>query len=217
LRDTTQNEWTARLGGDSTAKLNPSLSGCAVVAFDFTSQPCAARTLVALIRFHVVLQLACRVQMVRLVEATIQHIAPTLRCPLLDGSGGGNCCGVQLQWPQANHQQLFAGTSLALLDDRTGPVRAHGTLLAHAHSAGHTVEALQSVVAPFAPLHRIASTAWTRDAIGSAQLSHIISGFLVILQVRYQVLHLVAPRGCEQPHYTDTTYPGEVVITLCYR
>jgi hypothetical protein len=31
-----QDGWTARLGGGSTAKLNPSLSGCAVVAFDFT-------------------------------------------------------------------------------------------------------------------------------------------------------------------------------------
>jgi len=34
--------------------------------------------------------LACRVQMVRLVDATIQQIATTLCCPLLDVSGGGN-------------------------------------------------------------------------------------------------------------------------------
>src|SRR2546428_10502257 len=48
-------------------------------------------------------------------------------------------------------------------------------------------------------LHRITATAWTRDAIRPAQLSQIISGFLVILQVRYQVLHPVAPKGFEQP------------------
>jgi hypothetical protein len=68
----------------------------------------------------------------------------------------------------------------------------------------HTGEALQSVVAPFARLHRIASTAWTRDAIGPASLSQIISSCPVILQVWYQVFHRVAPIGFEQPHYTDT-------------
>jgi hypothetical protein len=26
------------------------------------------------------------------------------------------------------------------------------------------------------------------------------------LQVRYEVFHRVAPRGCEQPHYTDTSW-----------
>src|SRR6266852_3821201 len=51
--------------------------------------------------------------------------------------------------------------------------------------AVRTVEALQSVVASFARLDRIASTAWTRDAIGPAQLSQVIGSFLVILQVRY--------------------------------
>jgi hypothetical protein len=68
----------------------------------------------------------------------------------------------------------------------------------------HTVEALQSVVAPFSRFDRIASTAWTLDAIGPAQLPQIISSFLVILQVRYQVFHRAAPRRFEQPHYTDT-------------
>jgi hypothetical protein len=61
----------------------------------------------------------------------------------------------------------------------------------------HTVEALQSVVAPFARLDRIASTARTRNAIGPAQLSQVIGSFLVILQVRYQVFHRVAPTGFE--------------------
>src|SRR5262249_2208678 len=124
--------------------------------------------------------------------------------PLLEISSSGNVGGVQLQWPQAHYQQPFEGAQLALLEDRTGPVREHGTLLAPAHSAGPTVEALQSVVAPFARFDRIASTAWTRDAIRPTQLSQIISSFPVILQVRYQVFHRVAPRGCEQPHYTDT-------------
>ena len=166
--------------GSSTAKLNAALSGFAFVAFDFTSQPFAARTLVALIRFHLVLQLACRVQMVRLVDATIQQIATTLRCPLLDVSGCGNFCGVQLQLPQANHQQPFEGTQLTVLEDRIGRVREHGKLLAQAHSAVHTVEALQSVVALFSR----GSTASLPqrghfDAIRPAQLSQIISGFLV--------------------------------------
>src|SRR5712691_2579104 len=67
-----QHGWTARRGGGATAQLNPSLSRCAFVAFDFTGQPFAARTLVAFIRFHLVLQLAGRIQMVRLVETTIQ-------------------------------------------------------------------------------------------------------------------------------------------------
>jgi hypothetical protein len=123
--------------------------------------------------------------MVRLIDATIQQITTTLRCPLLDVSGCGNFCGVQLQLPQTNHQQPFEGTQLALLKDRTGPIREHGKLLAQAPSAVHTVEALQSVVAPFSRFRRIASTAWTLDTVGPAQLSQIISGFLVILQVRY--------------------------------
>src|SRR5207244_5275062 len=100
-----QHGWTACLGGSATAKLHAALSGCAFAACDFTSQPFAARTLVALIRFHVVLQLACRVQMVLLVDATIHQIATPRRCPLLDVRGGGNVCGVQLQVPQANHEQ----------------------------------------------------------------------------------------------------------------
>src|SRR4051794_23087614 len=42
-----ENRWTARLGGSSTAQLNPTLSRCAVAAFDFTGLPFTARTLVA--------------------------------------------------------------------------------------------------------------------------------------------------------------------------
>src|ERR687888_1255344 len=139
--------------------------------------------------------------MVRLVDATIEKIATPLRGPFLDVSGCGNFGGVQLQLPQANHQQPFEGTQLALCEDRPGPIREHGKLLAQAHSAGHTVEALQSVVAPFSRLHRIAATVWTRNAIGPAQLSQIISSFLVILQGWYQVFHRVAPMEFEQPHY----------------
>src|SRR5712691_2394575 len=109
-----QNRWTACLGSSSTAKLNPSLSGFAVAAFDFTGQPFTARTLVALVSLHLVLQLTGRIQMVRLVDATIQQIDTTLRCPLLDISGGGNFGGVQLQLPQADHQQPFEGPQLTL-------------------------------------------------------------------------------------------------------
>src|SRR4030095_7975027 len=109
-----------------------------------------------------------------------------------------------LRLPQAHHKQPFEETQLTLLKDRTGPVREHGKLLAQARGTVHTVEALQSVVAPFARLYRIATTAWTRDAIGPAQLSQVISSFLVILQVGYQVFHQVAPTGCEQPHYSDS-------------
>src|SRR4029434_4170650 len=123
------------------------------------------------IRFHLMLQLACRIQMARLVDTTIEQIDTPLRGPLLDISSGSNFSGVQLQLPQAHHQQPFKGPQLALLKDRTGPIREHGKLLAQAHSAGYTVEALQSVVAPFARLNRIAATAWTRDASGPAQLS----------------------------------------------
>jgi hypothetical protein len=137
---------------------------------------------------------------------TIQQIDTPLRCPLLDISGSGNFCRVQLQWPQANHQQPFAGPQLALLEDRTGPVREHGKLLAQARRAVHTVEALQAIVAPFTRLDRIASTAWTLDAVGPAQLSQVISGFLVIYQVWYQVFHGVAPMELKQPHYTDTAW-----------
>src|SRR5262249_14263551 len=104
--------------------------------------------------------------MVGLKDATIQQVDTPLRRPLLDISGGGNFGGVQLQLPQAHHHQPFKGAQLALLEDRTGPVREHGKLLTHACSAGHTVEALQSVVAPFSWPPRIASAAWARDAIG---------------------------------------------------
>jgi hypothetical protein len=75
-----------------------------------------------------------------------------------------------------------------------------------AYSAVLTVEALQTVGAPFARLDRIASTAWTLDAVGPAQLSQVISGFLVIYQVWYQVFHGVAPMELKQPHYTDTAW-----------
>src|SRR2546425_7815921 len=190
---------TARRGGSSTAKLNPSLSGLTVAAFDFTGPPFTARTLVALVSFHLVLQLAARIEMVRFVDATIQQIDTTLRCPLLDISGGGNLWGVELQLPQADHQQPFERLQLTLREDRIGPVREHGKLLAQALSAVHTVEALQSVVASFARLDRIAPAAWTLDAIGPAYLSQVISSFLVILQVRDQMFHRVAPVGFEQP------------------
>src|SRR4029453_12813868 len=163
--------WTTRLGGSSTAQLNAALSGGAFVAFDFTSEPFAPRTLVALICFYVVLQLSGRIQMIRLVDAPIQQIGTSLRCSLLDVSSCSNLCGVQLQLPQANHEQPAEGPQLALLEDRTGPIRAYGKLLAQAPSAGHTVEALQSVVAPFTRRDRIAATAWTRHAIGPAHLS----------------------------------------------
>src|SRR5215831_16067262 len=199
-----QQGGTAQLGGGATAQLQPALSGCAVVTFDFTRQPFAARTLVALVSLHLVLQLAGRIQMVGLVNATIEHIDTPLCGPLLDISGGGNFCGVQLQLPQANDQQPVEGPQLALLEDRTGPICERGKLLAQAPSAGHTVEALQSVIAPFTWLDRSAATAWTRDTSGPAHLSQVISSFLVILQVRDQVFHQVAPRECEQPHYTDT-------------
>jgi hypothetical protein len=35
---------------------------------------------------------------------------------------------------------------------------------------------------------------------------NLISGFLVILQIRYQGFHQIAPTGFEQPHYTDTAW-----------
>src|SRR5215471_19313924 len=74
----------------------------------------------------------------------------------LDVSSCSNLCGIQLQLPQAHHQQPVEGPQLAFLEDRTGPIREYGKLLAQAPSAGHTVEALQSVVAPFTRRDRIA-------------------------------------------------------------
>jgi hypothetical protein len=74
------------------------------VTFDLTGQPFAARTLVALIRFHLVLQWAGRIQMVRLVDATIEQVDTPLCGPLLEISSGGNVGGVQLQLPQAHDQ-----------------------------------------------------------------------------------------------------------------
>src|SRR5215510_7453944 len=198
-----QQGWAAHLGSGATAQLKSSLSRCAALTFDLTGQPFAARTLVALIRFYLVLQLAGRIQMVRLVDATIEYIDTPLRGPLLEVSSGGNVGGVQLQLPPAEHQQPCEGTQLALLKDRTGPVREHGKLLAQARGTVPTVAALQSVVALFARRYCLASTAWTRDAVGPAQLSPVIGSFLVILQVGYQMFHRVAPTGCEQPHYTD--------------
>jgi hypothetical protein len=67
-----QQGWTAHLGGGSTAELQAALSRFTCAAFDFTVQPFTARALVALIRFHLVLQLVCWVQMVGLEDATIQ-------------------------------------------------------------------------------------------------------------------------------------------------
>jgi len=200
-----QEGGTARLGGGAPTKLEPALSRCAFVAFDCTGQSLAACPLVACIRCHVGLQLAGRLQMVRLVEATIQSMDTPLRGPLLDISGSGKVGGVQLQRPPAHHQHPCQGASLALLEDRPGPVREHGTLLAPAPSAGPTGEALQSVVAPCSRLHRIVAAAWARDAIGPTPWSQISSSFPAVLQVRYQVFHEIAPLRCEQPHDTDAT------------
>ena len=143
------------------------------MALDFSGQPFAARTLVTLVSFHLVLQLAGRIQMIGLVDAPIQQIDTPLRGPRLDISGGSNFGSVQLQLPQAHHQHPFQGPQLAFLEDRTRPVREHGTLLAQARGAGHTAEALQTIVTPFACRDRSAATAWTRDAIGPAQVSQI--------------------------------------------
>ena len=66
------------------------------------------------------------------------------------------------------------------------------------------MEAPQALVAPCARLHRIASTAWTREAIGPASLSQRIGSLLGILQEWSQVFHGVAPMGGAQPHETDT-------------
>ena len=55
-----QQGGTAQFGGGATAQLKPALSRFTCVAFNFTGQPFTARTLVALIRFHLVLQLAGR-------------------------------------------------------------------------------------------------------------------------------------------------------------
>jgi hypothetical protein len=112
-----QQGWTAHLGGSATAQLKPALSRFTLAAFDFPGQPFTARTLVALIRFHLVLQLAGRIQMVCLVDATIEQIDTPLRRPLLDVSRCSNVCGVQLQLPQAHHQQPFAWTQLAFFED----------------------------------------------------------------------------------------------------
>ena len=53
------------------------------MAFDLTGQPCAARTLVTLIRFYLMLQLSGRIQMIRLVDAPIQQIDTSLRCSVM--------------------------------------------------------------------------------------------------------------------------------------
>jgi len=142
--------------------------------------------------------------MVRLVDATIQQIDTTLCCPFLDISSGGNFCGVQLQLPQADHQQTSRGLS-CFSDELVQSVNM-ANCWPQARSAGHTVEALQPVVAPFARLDRIAATAGTHDAIGPAQLSQVISSFSGHLAGRYQMFHRVAPAGFEQPHYTNTAW-----------
>src|SRR5215510_7225116 len=79
-----QQGWTTQRGGGATAQLQPAWSGCAVVTFDFTRQPFAARTLVALVCLHLMLQLAGWSQVVGLVNATIEHIDTPLRGPFLD-------------------------------------------------------------------------------------------------------------------------------------
>src|SRR5712691_2574695 len=201
-----QQGWTARLGGSATAQRPPSWSGGAVAAFACTGQPWTARTLGALVSCSLVRQWAGRIPMGRCVEAPIQQRETLRRCPLLARSGRGHYGGVQLPWPHADPQQPCEGPPLPCLEDRPGPVRAHGTRLAPARRAGHPVEALESVVAPFARLARIAATAWTRDAIGPAPLSQVISGLQVLLQVWYEVLHRVAPTRCEQPHSPATAW-----------
>ena len=161
---------------------------------------------------HVGRSLAGRVQRGRLVDAPIPHRDTPLRCLLLDVSSGSNVSGVPLPLPPAPHQRPCEGMPRALCEERTGPVRAHGTRRAHTHSAGPPVEALQALVAPYARLYRIASTAWTRDAIGPASLSQRIGSLLGILQGRSQVFHGGAPMGDAQPPETDTAR-----VTLCER
>src|SRR5712691_7856492 len=52
-----QQGWAAHLGGGATTQMQPAWSRCAVVTCDVTGQPFAACTLVALIRFDLMLQL----------------------------------------------------------------------------------------------------------------------------------------------------------------
>jgi uncharacterized LabA/DUF88 family protein len=199
----TQEGWTACLGRGATAKLNSAWSGFAFAPFDFAGQAFAACTLVTFIGLHLVRQLAAGVQMIGFVEATVQQIDASLCRPLLEVSRRRNFRGVQLQLPEAYHQQPFDRTQLALLEDRTGPIRKHGKVLAQTCGTTPTVETLQPVVAAFAWLDGMTSAAGTLDAIGPAQLSQVVSGFAVILQMRDQVFHRVAPMRFRQPHYTQ--------------
>jgi hypothetical protein len=133
-----QPGWTARRGGGAPAPRTPALSRCPCVAFACPGQPCAARTLVARIRFHGMLQWAGRRQRGRLGETTLEPRDPPRRRARLDISSGSHGRGVQLPRPQAQHQPPGKGPHLALLTERTRPVRAQGTRLAQAHRAGHT-------------------------------------------------------------------------------
>src|SRR5207245_5136950 len=54
-----QQGWSTRLGGGSTAQLNPAWSGGTVASCGFTGQRLAARLQVARLRFHLLLQSAC--------------------------------------------------------------------------------------------------------------------------------------------------------------
>ena len=198
--------WAARLRGGATAQLQPAWSGGAGVALAFSWQPLAARTLGTRVSLSWGLQVTGRLSMRGLVDATSQQMDTPRRGPLLDISGSGHGCGVQLQWPHADPQPPCAGTPLAVRADCTSPVGAHRHLRAQARRAGPTVAALQTVVAPFTRLDRLAATAWTHGTSGPAHVAQVIGRFLVILSVRYQVFHRGAPRGVEQPHYTDTVW-----------
>jgi hypothetical protein len=144
-----QQRWTAWRGRRATAPRPPSWSGCAVAACACTGQPLTARTRVARVSLHWGRQVTGRIPMGRRGDATLQQRETPLRCPLLESRRRGQGGGVQQPWPPAHHPPPCEGPHRALLDDRPGPVRAPGNQLAHARRAGHTVQALQSVVAPF--------------------------------------------------------------------
>ena len=128
--------------------------------------------------------------MVHLVDPTVQQVDATLSCPLIDLGCFGNLSRIQFQLPQGDHQQPFCGPQFAVLEDRVRPVIESGKLLAQTHGAIEAVVTLQAVAATLALFDDAASTTRTYHSVGPTQLPQVISGFVIILQVRYSVIPL---------------------------
>ena len=212
-------DWrSAFLSRGTSSQLDATSSRFASALLDSTRQTLAARTLIGLIGLDLTFQLAFWIQMIRFVDAAIQQVDTALRCALIDVGCFGNLGRIQLQLPQPNYQQPLCGFQFTALEDCIGPVIEGSKSLTQTRGAVQAVVTLQAFVATLPLLNVVASTAGTDNFIWPTQLPQVIGGLVIILQMRYQMFHLVDLRI---QFFSDNqiiqVLPLSGYLTFCYR